>query len=691
MIPTFKIVDDSQLMFYMDLKKKETDLTKYPLCLTTEINSIRQSFFSNRSTTTHNQLYDEVAQAEEEASNSDDELVLDCGAKEVVDFIDYANSVSNQIIEMLDKRNDEEEVIDIDEDLVINNKHHQEISLSQIYKDKDTLKTVLSHYAISNHFQYCVQKSCKNEYFVACLDKNCKWMLRASRNGNTNQFIIRRFSHIHTCALEIRLKNQRQPTLTIIADMIKHKFTDIKTKYTAADIVRDLKHDHEVQVKYSKAWRSREKAIEKVRGKAAESYAELPSYLYMLHHTNIGSYIELKADEDGKFLYDFVALNASIKGWNYCVPVVIVDGTFLKSAYGGTLLVAATQDAEGRIFPLAFCVVDSENDDSWEWFFENFKKAYGVRECMSIVFDRHESIIKATNTVYPEVPHGACTFHLLKNMKSKFKKNSKKFKDTFFAAANAYTVKKFEYHMRELDMIDNRLQPYLQNIGYNRWARVHSPHNRYSNMTSNIAESLNSAIVAVRELPICTMLECLRGLVQQWSWTNRKIANATSTKLTEKHEGILNDNYIYSLKLTVHPTNHILYEVRDDVKKSIVDLNSRTCTCNRFQMDQLPCAHAIAILKEMNQDRYQYCSPYYSKEAMVATYQEIVYPIGNEDTWKIPEHIKAVKVHPPEGRIRVAFCYIGYVFDVEGSYNDFVIEVAIGCSGLHWGCIKNCI
>ncbi|XP_062088650.1 uncharacterized protein LOC133795208 [Humulus lupulus] len=440
--------------------------------------------------------------------------------------------------------------------------------------------------------------------------------------------------------------------------MIKHKFTDIKTKYTAADIVRDLKHDHEVQVKYSKAWRSREKAIEKVRGKAAESYAELPSYFYMLHHTNIGSYIELKADEDGKFLYAFVALNASIKGWNYCVPVVIVDGTFFKSAYGGTLLVAATQDAEGRIFPLAFCEVDSENDDSWEWFFENFKKAYGVRECMSIVSDRHESIIKATNTVYPEVPHGACTFHLLKNMKSKFKKNSKKFKDTFFAAANAYTVKKFEYHMRELDMIDNRLQPYLQNIGYNRWARVHSPHNRYSNMTSNIAESLNSAIVAVRELPICTMLECLRGLVQQWSWTNRKITNATSTKLTKKHEGILNDNYIYSLKLT---------------------------------MDHLPCAYAIAILKEMNQDPYQYCSPYYSKEAMVATYQEIVYPIGNEDTWEIPEHIKAVKVHPPEGRIRVAFCYIGYVFDVEGSYNDFIIEVAIGCSGLHWGCIKNCI
>ncbi|XP_062075860.1 uncharacterized protein LOC133779986 [Humulus lupulus] len=218
-------------------------------------------------------------------------------------------------------------------------------------------------------------------------------------------------------------------------------------------------------------------------------------------------------------------------------------------------------------------------------------------------------------------------------MKSNFKKSSKKFKDTFFAAANAYTVKRFEYKMRELDKIDKRLRPYLQQIGYHKWARIHSPTNRYSNMTSNTAESLNSAIVAVRELPICTMLECLRALVQRWSWTNRNIANATSTKLTNKHEVILNDNYIYSLKLML--LNRLLYKLLEG-----------------FQMDQLPCAHAIAVFKEMNQDPYQYCSPYYTKEDMVATYKESVYPLGNEDTWQIPEHIKAVKIHPPEGKIR---------------------------------------
>lgn len=184
-------------------------------------------------------------------------------------------------------------------------------------------------------------------------------------------------------------------------------------------------------------------------------------------------------------------------------------------------------------------MVDSENDESWEWFFDKFRISYGLRVDMIIVSDRHESVIKAVNKVYPEVPHGVCIFHLLSNIKSKFKKDSKKVKGIFFSAANAYTIKKFEYHMRELDKVDRRIKPFLEEVGYNKWARVHSPSNRYSNLTSNIAESLNSVIIAIRELPICTMLESLRALIQKWSWSNRNTANATLTRLTRKFKEML--------------------------------------------------------------------------------------------------------------------------------------------------------
>ncbi|XP_074367458.1 uncharacterized protein LOC141707911 [Apium graveolens] len=207
--------------------------------------------------------------------------------------------------------------------------------------------------------------------------------------------------------------------------------------------------------------------------------------------------------------------------------------------------------------------------------------------------------------------------------------------------------------MRELDKVDNWIRIFLEKVGYDKWARVLSPNNKYSNLTSDIAESLNSVIIAIRELPICTMLESLRALIQKWSWRNTNIANSTLTRLTNKFEDILKDNYLYSINLTVHPINDVLFEVRNDDRKAIVDIGLRTCTCNRFQLDQLSCAHAIVVLQKANHDPYDYCSPYFTKEAMIHAYEETMFPVGHEDTWEVPENIKSMAPYPPQGRVRV--------------------------------------
>ena len=68
---------------------------------------------------------------------------------------------------------------------------------------------------------------------------------------------------------------------------------------------------------------------------------------HMVEQINPGSVVSIKTNEDSEFLYAFMALEASIKGWKHCMPVIIVDGTFLKGLYGGTLLSGSTQDVEG--------------------------------------------------------------------------------------------------------------------------------------------------------------------------------------------------------------------------------------------------------------------------------------------------------------------------------------------------------
>jgi len=126
---------------------------------------------------------------------------------------------------------------------------------------------------------------------------------------------------------------------------------------------------------------------------------------------------------------------------------------------------------------------------------------------MCIVSDRNESIAKAASIVYPQVSHCVCIWHLWNNIKDRYKRSQEELREIFFATARAYTIQEFNHHMTEMEQIDGRVKDYLFDIGYHRWSRAHAKVNRTMTMTSNIAESLNSATKEARELPIQQLLE----------------------------------------------------------------------------------------------------------------------------------------------------------------------------------------
>ncbi|PON98799.1 hypothetical protein TorRG33x02_054140 [Trema orientale] len=68
--------------------------------------------------------------------------------------------------------------------------------------------------------------------------------------------------------------------------------------------------------------------------------------------------------------------------------------------------------------------------------------------------------------------------------------------------------------MEKLDHIHRGIRPYLEEVGFSKWARVYSTNRRYTFMTSNMAESMNAANNAARHLPVALLVECLRSLTQ---------------------------------------------------------------------------------------------------------------------------------------------------------------------------------
>ncbi|XP_059277617.1 uncharacterized protein LOC132031695 [Lycium ferocissimum] len=85
---------------------------------------------------------------------------------------------------------------------------------------------------------------------------------------------------------------------------------------------------------------------------------------------------------------------------------------------------------------------------------------------------------------------------------------------------------------------------------------------------------------------------------------------------------------------------------------NIVDLGEGTCSCKRFQMNELPCSHAWAVIKHNGMDPIQFCSFYYKKDYLMKTWEIPVNPIPDETTWLVPREVMENVVLLPEGKRR---------------------------------------
>ncbi|KAA0038035.1 uncharacterized protein E5676_scaffold237G001590 [Cucumis melo var. makuwa] len=180
-------------------------------------------------------------------------------------------------------------------------------------------------------------------------------------------------------------------------------------------------------------------------GTPEDLYAMLSTFSDALIRNNPGTYTAEEADDEGRFKFYFMALAASIDAWNYCVPIIFVDGAAMKNKYLGNLIYTCTIDENSQIVSLAFAVVDSENDLSWAWFFRNLKAVFGEHNEMNL------------------------------------KKNHKSLpmEDSFNKCYRAYTLLKFEYYMRQLKQLSPSMRHKLEVVGRHRWARAFFRRKRY--------------------------------------------------------------------------------------------------------------------------------------------------------------------------------------------------------------------
>ncbi|KAK2645146.1 hypothetical protein Ddye_020341 [Dipteronia dyeriana] len=101
--------------------------------------------------------------------------------------------------------------------------------------------------------------------------------------------------------------------------------------------------------------------------------------------------------------------------------------------------------------------------------------------------------------------------------------------------------------------------------------------------------------------------------------------------------------------MTVNPIDWNIFSVKRSGKKWIVDLARKTCTYNKFQMDQLPCSHALAAARDFT----SLCADYYKRQTFIDAYSVPIISVGHPSTWVVPYDITKWVVLNPISRRQI--------------------------------------
>ncbi|XP_047270353.1 uncharacterized protein LOC124899500 [Capsicum annuum] len=216
-----------------------------------------------------------------------------------------------------------------------------------------------------------------------------------------------------------------------------------------------------------------------VCGTPKHEYSCLPAFSHIVELLNLGSSYSIMVKKmNGSFVNYFLDFGYYIWGYSHM-----------------------RKDTKNHVHPIAFCVVDKENDASWTFFFEKLKSIVEDDPDLCVISDMHITIANAFFRVYNRAHHGLCMRHLAENVC--VNQHCGEHLYLFYTSAKAYYFNECSEHFAKFKDKYLEIAHILENVfGFEKWSRAHFPGNRYNVMTTNIIASLNSLLTDERKYPV---------------------------------------------------------------------------------------------------------------------------------------------------------------------------------------------
>ncbi|KAL0452821.1 UNVERIFIED_CONTAM: hypothetical protein Slati_1260200 [Sesamum latifolium] len=213
----------------------------------------------------------------------------------------------------------------------------------------------------------------------------------------------------------------------------------------------------------------------------------------------------------------------------------------------------------------------------------------------TVVLDKQKGLVQAFETVFPTSDHRFCVRHLHSNMKNAGYRGLA-FKNCLWKAARATTLNEFRNCMAQMALLDKTAAEWFEDKPPTQWSRSH--------FKTDIKEYLMRRLQENRDRANLKWNGVLCPRIAQTVEKNiEKSADCIPIKADSSH---------WQLNCF-------------DGSQHSVDLDKRSCSCRKWDLNGIPCKHACSAILCKGDDPIDYVNECYT----VAVYKS-VYKTGDE-------------------------------------------------------------
>ncbi|MBT5637957.1 MAG: SWIM zinc finger family protein [Candidatus Peribacter sp.] len=518
---------------------------------------------------------------------------------------------------------------------------------------------------IPNCKAQCVYKKFEEDLFVLnkFVPHTCKFERKKNARGKNTAPI-----NAESIARRIDFLVKRNPCLSCTA--IMDALEGFCPEMGIADSPRFLPGDQ-----YKIVWRARE-LVRELHFGSDDDYQKLESIQQELQSIDPQTYFNFEFDRDGHYEKCFCIPGAFQRAAPFCAPIVSFDASHMKPlgrrAAVGFLYLFTLKDANGNVH---VCVGHSgrETIENWKWFLKPMFDLVITPNKMALISDEHTSICPAIAEVDDSFAKwSACIVHRKGNVVKRYDKVAG---ELFENAAKAYTLEQYEKCKQKIKDFGPGLYQYCFGSYLDEELEVTTDERHYyrskmevRNHEGDLEKYYRNGITSTQTSEIMNgqpgagrsffggwwrYHHPVKMIVVSYNWYMRRFAALKEQAKTfneiltprgekiikirvEKSTNCLSTSLLETLSTTAYSRNPEIgtqvSSVHDEGENTYyeVNLRHRSCSCNMWQEWDIPCKHAVAVLKRRNISPYEFCGDMWRR----GKYQEMFENMGELITVK---------------------------------------------------------